>query len=63
MPKRPAKGAGMPPKLSHGEEVCRFASEVLAWSAVTGVGLLVPSISTSPERSRPPGLPLKSQVA
>src|SRR3954447_21253454 len=53
----------MPPKASHGEDVCRLFSEVCAASAVTGVGLLDPSIRTSPERSRPPGRPLKSQVA
>ena len=63
IPNRPASGAGMPPKASHGDEVCRLLSEVCAWSAVTGVGLLAPSIRTSPDRSRPPGCPLKSQVA
>ena len=63
IPKSPASGAGMPPKLSQGDEVCRLLSDIVACSGVTGVGLLAPSIRTSPERSRPPGLPLKSHVA
>ncbi len=63
IPKRPASGAGMPPKLSHGDDFCRSLSDFCAWSALTGVGLLAPSIRTRPERSRPPVLPLKSQVA
>jgi hypothetical protein len=60
---RPAKGAGIPPKASHGVELARFERDALACSGVTGVGLLAPSISTRPARSRAPGLPLKSQVA
>jgi len=63
VPNRPASGAGMPPKASQGDEVCKLFREVCAWSAVTGAVLLEPSINTSPDRSRPPGRPLKSQVA
>src|SRR5262249_59480360 len=62
MPKSPANGAGMPPNASQGVEVCRFASAVVAWPAVIGVGLLEPSIRTRPSRARAPGLALKSQV-
>src|SRR5262249_9238196 len=42
--KTPAKGAGMPPKLSHGVLVDSVSSAPLAESAVTGVRLLPPSM-------------------
>ena len=61
--KRPAKGAPMPPNVSHGPPALRSASSWVASSAVGDSGLLPPSMYTSPDRPRAPGLPLKSQVA
>src|SRR3954447_26986457 len=61
--KRPANGVGRPPKLSHGEPFVRSASRWVASSLLIGVGLLPPSMNTSPARPFAPGLPRKSQVA
>ncbi len=59
----PVKGAGMPPKVSHGLPAASALSDAFAWSTLTGVGPLPPSMNTSPERPSAPALPLKSQVA
>ena len=48
--KRPANGAGIPPKLSHGVLVCSVSSAPVAESAAIGTGLLPPSMKTRPER-------------
>src|SRR5918994_1047135 len=61
--KRPAYGAGMPPKLSQGEPFARAWSRMVASSGLTGAGLLPPSMNTRPDRSLAPAWPLKSQVA
>jgi hypothetical protein len=61
--KRPANGAVMPPKLSHGEAPCRVCSACLACAELTGFGPLPPSMYTRPERSLTPGRPSKSHVA
>src|SRR6266511_2359132 len=53
----------MPPNVSQGEPACSPCSGRFAWSVLTGVGLLTPSMNTRPERSLAPGFPLKSQVA
>ena len=41
---RPASGAAMPPKVSQGVDVDSVCSEARAASAVTGAGLLPPSM-------------------
>src|SRR5215813_2586557 len=60
---KPAYGAGMPPKVSHGVPLWRACSCIVAWSGLAGVGLLPPSMKTRPERSLAPAFPLKSHVA
>src|SRR3954471_8216482 len=63
MLKSPAKGAGMPPTDSPGDPPLRSASDLFASSALIGVGLLPPSMNTSPASPCAPGLPPKFHVA
>src|SRR4051794_14592935 len=60
---RPARGAGNPPNVSHGEPFWSASSDWLAWATATGFGLLPPSMKTRPARPLAPGFPLKSHVA
>jgi hypothetical protein len=63
-PKRPARGAGMPPKASHGEDPWRRSlSDFFASASLTGSGLEPPSMNTRPDSPFAPGLPWKSHVA
>jgi hypothetical protein len=61
--KRPANGAAIPPKLSHGEPFCSASRDWVACSGVTGVGPLPPSMKTRPSSRRRRPSPSKSQVA
>src|SRR5215212_10804030 len=59
----PANGAAMPPNASQGEPASRSDRRLRASLVEIGVGLLPPSMNTSPARPAAPGLPPKSQVA
>jgi hypothetical protein len=61
--KMPANGAVIPPKASQGELVSSAASLWRASSGVMGVGLLPPSMYTSPDSPFAPGVPPKSHLA